>query len=154
MNSLFVVDIRFAPPYLREHRKLSHHPQYGLQIDIFAGLPLNPAAYKAAAVGLFTALLTFYNQVDQPLIFAFLPLSAAPCVVPAAGNLEHTAHSVYMILAAEPFDDAILQLHLLPASHRKFRSSSTCIRSSMSSLLRLVSSSAACFLGRPFARGT
>ena len=57
-------------------------------------------------------------------------------------------------MVAKMLDHPVFQLHLLPASDRKFRSSSTCIRSSISSLFRFCSSLIEALRGRPFGCGT
>lgn len=65
-------------------------------------------------------------------------LAFSPIVVAAAGNLKQTAHGFNGIFPTESFDNTLLQFHLLPASNRKYRSSSTCIRKSLSSSLRFL----------------
>lgn len=120
--------------------------------SILFGLALNPALHAAAAIGLFAALLTGHDKIDQPLIFWRLALPVPSSVITAAGYLKGTAHGFYAVFATKSFDDAILQFHLLPTSDRKLRSSSTCIRNSTISWLRRVPSSAGFFWGRPFGR--
>ena len=134
--------------------QLSHQAQNRFKVHFFPGLALDPAPNAANAIGLFALFLTFHNQIRQPLVLRspFLPLS--PCIISASTHLEDLAHGLDAVLPAEAFDDSILQLHLLPAPDRKFRSNSTCIRSFTSSLCCLTSSLAASLRGRPLGRGT
>ena len=153
MNSLLVVCIRFTTTDLRKKIKFSHHTQYGFQIHIFVMLSLNPTAHTATTIGLFATLLAVYDEVDYPLIFWLSALSVAPSVVTAARYFKYAAHSCHIVFTSESFDNTIFQFHLLPASDRKFRSNSTCIRNSVISLLRRVSSSAGFLRGRPLGSG-
>ena len=134
--------------------QLAHDSQNRFQIDILSCLVLYPAPDTADSIRLLAPPLTLNNQVNQPLVFAFFPLPVSPCIVTAAGYLKHPAHGFDTVLCTKPFDDPIFQLHLLPASDRIFRSSSTCIRNVTSSLLRRISSSSRFFRGRPLGRGT
>ena len=104
-------------------------------------------------IGLFAYLLALRNQINQPLILCFPSLPFPPCIVSAAGDLKHLTHRLHAVLAAESLDHPILQLHLLPTSDRKFRKSSTCIRSCTISLFRFTSSLAGSLRGRPLGRG-
>ena len=125
-----------------------------LEHSPFSSLALDPAPNAANPIGLFALFLTFHNQIRQPLILCSPFLSLSPCIISASAHLKDLAHGFDAVLPAESFDDSILQLHLLPASDRKFRSSSTCIRSFTSSLCCLTSSLPASFRGRPFGRTT
>lgn len=113
-----------------------------------------PSANTAAAVGLFTALLAVDDQINKPLAFGWLALPFSPGIVTAAGNFKHTAHGSDRIFLAKSLNHPVFQIHLLLASDRKFRSSSTCIRSSISSLFRFCSSLIEPLRGRPFGCGT
>ena len=109
-----------------------------------------PSANTAAAVGLFTTPLAIDDQIDKPLIFGGLALPFSLGIIAAAGNLKHTAHRFDRIFSAKTLDHPVFQLRLLPASDRRSRRSSTCIRSSIGSLFRFCSSlSASTFVYRP-----
>ena len=113
-----------------------------------------PAANAAAAAGLFAALLAVDDQINELLILGGLALPFSPGIAAAAGDFKQAAHRVDRIFPAKTLDHPVFQLHLLPASDRKFRSSSTCIRSSISSLFLFCSSLIEPLRGRPFGCGT
>lgn len=117
------------------------------------GFALDPEPDAANTVSLLALLLALHDQVNQPLILCFLFLPAPPCVISAAAYLEYLAHGFDTVFPTEAFNDPILQLRLLPASDRKFRSNSTCIRSFTISLYFLASSLTGSLRGRPLGRG-
>ena len=140
MNSPLVPGIGSAAANDRQQIQLAHHAQDSLDVHPFPGSALDPVPNAADAVGLLVLLLAHRNQVNRPLILRFLSLPTSPGIVSAAAYFKHFAHGFYAIFSAESLNHPVLQLHLLPASGRKFRSSSTCIRSSVSSLFRFSSS--------------
>lgn len=108
MHRLFVMHIGPAAAYLSKHVVFAYDTQNRFQIDILAGLALDPAPHTAAAIGLFTVLLTICNEVRQPLIFCHPDLPVSPCVVTALGYIKYFTHSFNAVFAAEPFNDMIL----------------------------------------------
>ena len=75
-------------------------------------MALDPAPDAADAISLLAQLLTLYDQVDQPLILCFLSLPFPPCIIPAAGYLEHFTHRFHSVLSTESLNDPILQTPL------------------------------------------
>lgn len=124
-----------------------------LKLTVLPVFRWNQRPYAAAAIRLPAPPLTLDDQVNQPLLLACFPLPVPPGIVTAAGYLQYAAHGYYAVTVTEPLDYPVFQLHLLPASDRKFRSSSTCIRSSASSLFRFCSSLSEPLRGRPFGCG-
>ena len=112
----------------------------------------NTASNAANAVGLLALPLARHEQVNQPLILCFFLLPVSPGIISAAAYFKHFAHGFYAIFSAESLNHPILQFHLLPASNRKFRSNSTCIRSFANSLCCFSSSLTASLWGRPLGR--
>ena len=114
---------------LREHIQLSHDPENCFQVNLPALKTSYPSFHTPTTIGAFAFLLAFNDKVNQPLIFRRMLLPFSPRIIPAAGYLKNSAHISNCIFLAEALDNPILQLHLLPASDRKFRSKSTVILS-------------------------
>ena len=129
MNGLLVASIGPAATNGRQQIQIAHNPKDRFGVHQLPGLALDPAPDAADTVGLPALLLALHNQIDQPLILGFLALPVPPCIVSAAAYLEYLAHGFDAVFPTESFNDPILQLHLLPASDRKFRSKSTVILS-------------------------
>ena len=146
--------VRFSASDLRQQIQFPHDSENRFQIHSFSFLSLQPSSDTPNSVGLFAFLLTFYNQVHQPLILRHVFLALSPIVVAAAGDLKDFAHCFNTVFPSESLDHSVFQLHLFPTSNRKFRSKSTCMRNSVISLFRLASSSSGFFLGLPLGRGT
>ncbi len=98
MRRLFVMHIGPAAAYLSKHVIFAHDTQNGFQVDILSDLALDLASYTAAAIGLFAALLTICDEIDQPLIFCHSVLPVSLCVVTAAGYLKYSniASTLYL----------------------------------------------------------
>lgn len=98
MRRLFVMHIGPAAAYLSKHVIFAYDTQNGFQVDILSDLALDLASYTAAAIGLFAALLTICDEIDQPLIFCHSALPVSLCVVTAAGYLKYSniASTLYL----------------------------------------------------------
>ena len=137
----------------RQQVQFAHHTQDRLDIHQLPGPALNPASNAANAVGLLALPLARHDQVNQPLLLCFFLLPVSPGIISAAAYFKHFAHGFYAVSSAESLNHPILQFHLRPASNRKFRSNSTCIRSFANSLCCFSSSLTGSLWGRPLGRG-
>ena len=153
MNGLLITGIWPAAADDRQQVQLAHHTQDRLDIHQLPSLALNPASNAANAIGLLALPLARHDQVNQPLILCFFLLPVSPGIISAAAYFKHFAHGFYAVFSAESLNHTILQFHLLPASNRKFRSNSTCIRSFANSLCCFPSSLSGSLWGRPLGRG-
>ena len=152
VNGLPITGIWPAAANDRQQVQLAHHTQDRLDIHQLPGPALNPASNAANAVGLLALPLARHDQVNQPLILCFFLLPVSPGIISAAAYFKHFAHGFYAVSSAESLNHPIFQFHLLPASNRKFRSNSTCIRSFANSLCCFSSSLTASLWGRPLGR--
>ena len=153
VDGLLITGIRPAAANDRQQVQLAHHTQDCLDIHQLPGPALNPAPNAANAVGLLALPLARHDQVNQPLILCFFLLPVSPGIISAAGLLQTLRTWLLCCIFRGIAQSPGLQFHLLPASDRKFRSNSTCIRSFANSLRCFPSSLTGSLWGRPLGRG-
>ena len=134
--------------YAFRRRITEEMPYFQLFTEVFPH-PITPVGLSRAVPDLRDLIRNFPVTISALLLFP-------PRIIAAARYIKQLTHFGNAVFIFEPFDHSVLQTHLLPASHRKFRSSSFSIRSFTSSLFRFVSSVSGVesLRGRPFGRGT
>lgn len=156
MCGILVVCVCFSAADNGRNAVFSHNPTYFLDIYLYFQLFTEVFPHPITPVGLSRAVPDFRDLIRNFPVTISALLLFPPRIIAAARNFEQLTHFGNAVFIFEPLDHSVLQTHLLPASHRKFRNSSFSIRSFTSSLFRFVSSVSGMesLRGRPLGRGT
>lgn len=139
-----------ANPCKRVH--LPHNARNCLEINMNMAVLFDPCLNTTASICVIVFPLAGSYLLHKPAVLIRFMLLLSPCVIPAARDLQNGTHCRNRIFLSQTFYDTIFEPHRLPASDRKFRSTSVRIRNSIHSFLRAVNSSASFRKGLPFLR--